>query len=140
VPVAVATALLDDEEASATASRALAGCADLWTDARHGLGDPRLATAARTAFTLALDALPRLGAAPATVDLVARFADRYAGRSRCPADDLLDAWARDGSLLPADPALAYERRENGRPAERAPARRAAMGVERSPTGDTVSWT
>ncbi|WP_324790356.1 ergothioneine biosynthesis glutamate--cysteine ligase EgtA [Streptomyces sp. H51] len=109
VPLAVTTALFDDPRAAALAHRAvepLAGRAagdpaphnPLWTDAaRRGLSDPELKRAAVTCFAAALDALPRLGASGDVVDAVAAYADRYVGRGRCPADDVLERLRdRDG--------------------------------------------
>ena len=99
--VAVSAALLDDAEAAGVATAATASTTKLWADAaRHGLDHPALATAARACFGAALDALPRLGADPATVASTAEFIDRFVARSRCPADDLLDDWRGDGALLP----------------------------------------
>lgn len=87
VPVAVATALLDDPAASRAAEDAAAPVAHLWAEAaRRGLAHPPLAGAARACFAAALDALPRLGA-PALVPLVDEYARRYVERGRAPADD-----------------------------------------------------
>ena len=44
------------------------------------------------------------------LDLVGAYDDRWVARGRSPADDRLDAWRRDGSLLPAD---AEPRRRHG---------------------------
>ncbi|MEV4255007.1 ergothioneine biosynthesis glutamate--cysteine ligase EgtA [Spirillospora sp. NPDC049652] len=90
VPVAVATALLDDPRASAAAEAATArfagrAGADWWLPAaRHGLADAVLADAARACFEAALAALPGLGAA-ALVPAVAEYADRYVERGLSPA-------------------------------------------------------
>ena len=90
VALAVTTALLDDPQALDTAERTCRPVADCWAEAAaHGLSHPGLASAARTCFAAALDALPRLGVDPATT---AAFVDRYVDRGRCPADDVLDAW------------------------------------------------
>ncbi|MFI0355580.1 ergothioneine biosynthesis glutamate--cysteine ligase EgtA [Actinomadura sp. 9N407] len=87
VPVAVATALLDDPRAAAAAEEAAEPVAGLWAEsARYGLTDPALAAAARACFTAALEALPRLGAAE-LVPLVDEYARRYVERGRSPADD-----------------------------------------------------
>ncbi|QNP74209.1 ergothioneine biosynthesis glutamate--cysteine ligase EgtA [Streptomyces roseirectus] len=102
VPLAVTTALFDDPEAAERAYRAVKPLAErahspaphnpLWlTAAREGLADPELHDAALTCFALALDALPRLGAAPAVLDAVSAYHDRYIRPGRCPADDLLDS-------------------------------------------------
>jgi glutamate--cysteine ligase len=88
--LAVTTALLDDPDALDTAERTCRPVADCWGDAAaHGLSHPGLASAARSCFAAALDALPRLGVDPAPA---AAFVDRYVDRGRCPADDVLDAW------------------------------------------------
>ncbi|SEF81108.1 glutamate--cysteine ligase [Thermomonospora echinospora] len=88
VPVAVATALLEDPQATRTAEDAARPVAGRWAAAaRDALADPALALAARRCFAAALEALPRLGAAD-LVPLVAGYARRYVDRGRCPADDL----------------------------------------------------
>ncbi|MFF8814696.1 ergothioneine biosynthesis glutamate--cysteine ligase EgtA [Streptomyces pactum] len=101
VPLAVTTALFDDQQAAETAYRTVKPLAEtagdvpaprsrLWSNAaRSGLADPELRSAATHCFALALEALPRLGASPAIVAAVAEFTDRYVARGRCPADDLL---------------------------------------------------
>ncbi|MFB4311708.1 ergothioneine biosynthesis glutamate--cysteine ligase EgtA [Actinomadura sp. GTD37] len=87
VPVAVATALLDDPAASRAAEAAAEPVADRWAEAaRRGLSDAPLAAAARACFTAALDALPRLGASR-LVPLVEEYDRRYVRRGRSPADD-----------------------------------------------------
>ncbi|GLZ76023.1 glutamate--cysteine ligase EgtA [Actinorhabdospora filicis] len=91
VPLALATALFDDPEAGAKARAALRSLpvVDVWERAaRHGLDDPSLARAARACFDAAIPALARLGAG-ALADPVGEFAERYARRGRCPADDVL---------------------------------------------------
>ncbi|WP_309094292.1 ergothioneine biosynthesis glutamate--cysteine ligase EgtA [Streptomyces sp.] len=102
VPLAVVAALFDDPEAAETAYRAVKPLAEraqglpaphnpLWLDAaRSGLADAELREVAVTCFTTALDALPRLGAAPGVVEAVTAFLDRHVVLGRCPADDLLD--------------------------------------------------
>jgi glutamate--cysteine ligase len=93
VAVAVTTALLDDAEAFDGAERSCRPVADCWADAAaHGLGHPRLASAARTCLAAALDAMPRLGVDGVTVAATEAFVDRYVERGRSPADDVLDAW------------------------------------------------
>ena len=90
VALAVTTALLDDPAALDTAERTCPPVADCWAEAAaHGLSHPGLASAARTCFAAALDALPRIGVDPTAT---AAFADRYVDRGRCPADDVLDRW------------------------------------------------
>ncbi|MDL4771831.1 MULTISPECIES: ergothioneine biosynthesis glutamate--cysteine ligase EgtA [Thermomonosporaceae] len=89
VPVAVATALLDDPRASALAEAAAEPAAGRWDEAaRRGLADPVLGTAARACFRAALEALPRLGA-HGLAPLVDQYARRYVERGRSPADDVL---------------------------------------------------
>ncbi|MEU9450066.1 ergothioneine biosynthesis glutamate--cysteine ligase EgtA [Streptomyces sp. NPDC048277] len=102
VPLAVTAALFDDPEAAETAYRTVKPLAEralslpaphnpLWLDAaRTGLGDPELQEAAVVCFAAAVEALPRLGAAPEVVAAVAEYLDRYVRQGRCPADDLLD--------------------------------------------------
>lgn len=91
VPVAVATALLDDDAAAEVALAACEPVAGRWHDAaRLATGDPALAGAARECLLAAADALPRLGAAGLALEVLA-YAERYTARGRCPADDLLDA-------------------------------------------------
>ncbi|MEV0645420.1 ergothioneine biosynthesis glutamate--cysteine ligase EgtA [Phytomonospora sp. NPDC050363] len=97
VPLAVATALLDDRYAADKALEALeplsrkrSGDDPWWRAAHHGLADPDLAAAALGCFTAAHDALGRLGAGGPVADAVADFVARYVERGRCPADDALD--------------------------------------------------
>lgn len=59
--------------------------------ARDGLADPVLARAARQCFEAATTSLARSGAPPHITAAVAEFADRYALRGRCPADDVLES-------------------------------------------------
>ncbi|MEV3920246.1 ergothioneine biosynthesis glutamate--cysteine ligase EgtA [Actinomadura coerulea] len=101
VPVAVATALLDDPAASRAAEAAVEPVADRWARAAcDGLSDPALAAAARACFAAALDALARLGAA-GLAPLVEEYAHRYVLRGRTPADDWpADHWPADDR--PAD--------------------------------------
>lgn len=90
VAAAVTTALIEDEAAAATAFAAAAPVQGLWREAsEHGLAHPALAEAARACFSAAVDALPRVGADPATAAAAAEFYDRYVARGRCPADDAL---------------------------------------------------
>ncbi|MCX3062779.1 ergothioneine biosynthesis glutamate--cysteine ligase EgtA [Streptomyces beihaiensis] len=102
VPLAVTAALFDDPQAAETVYRTLKPLAEragplpaphnpLWRDAaRLGLADPQLREAAAHCFDVALDALPRLGAAHDVRRAVAEFAHRHVARGRCPADDVLD--------------------------------------------------
>jgi glutamate--cysteine ligase len=96
VAVVVTAALLDDPAAMEVAEHACAPVAHCWADAaRHGLAHPALASAARTCFAAALEALPGMGAGPALLAATSDYADRYVGRRRTPGDDLLDAWFAD---------------------------------------------
>jgi glutamate--cysteine ligase len=100
--VAVSTTLVCDDTAADAAADAIAPTRGRWLDAaRHGLGHPDLAGAARDAFDVALQAMVRLGTDATTVLAVEAFVDRYVARGRCPADDRLDAWQDDGTLIPA---------------------------------------
>lgn len=101
VPLAVATALMDDPVAARAALCAVrpldprpyhrAPGNPLWRRAaRHGLKDEALRLAAQACFHSACEALPRMGASAAIQGAVARFEERYVARGRCPADDLLD--------------------------------------------------
>jgi glutamate--cysteine ligase len=102
VPVAVAGALLGDDEAADAAGRAAAPVAGCWQEAaRHGLGHPELALAARTCFAAALPALGRLEADATTLATVEDYADRYVDRGRCPADDVISAWGSRTEEAPA---------------------------------------
>src|SRR5215216_1184286 len=99
--VAVSTTLVCDDTAADAAADAIAPTRGRWVDAaRHGLGHPDLADAARDAFDVALRAMVRLGTDATTVLAVEAFVDRYVARGRCPADDRLDAWQDDGTLIP----------------------------------------
>ena len=108
VPAGLVAALLDDpvaaDEAMAAAEPVWQGRApgrpadgpagdrhSPWLDAaRLGPADPVLARAGVACFEAADAALGRSGAPAAVRDAVAAFADRYAARGRCPADDMLD--------------------------------------------------
>jgi glutamate--cysteine ligase len=99
--VAVSTTLVCDDTAADAASEAIAPTRGRWLDAaRHGLGHPDFAGAARDAFDVALQAMVRLGTDATTVLAVEAFVDRYVDRGRCPADDRLEAWQDDGTLIP----------------------------------------
>lgn len=93
VAVAVTAALLDDPDAFAVAERTCRPVGGCWGEAAaYGLGHPALASAARTCFGAALEALPRLGADRETLTATEAYVERYVDRGRCPADDVLDAW------------------------------------------------
>jgi glutamate--cysteine ligase len=94
VAAAVATALLEDEDAGGAALEAVsapprgAGVTDHWRSAaRHGLADPALRAAAQRVFPAALQGLGRLGADRATLAAAEAFHERFVARGRCPADD-----------------------------------------------------
>ena len=112
VPAAVTAALLDDPLA---AQQAMAAAEALWHQpgrpgwpggqdrradrrpgrpwlraARHGPGDRQISEASRRCFEAAEAALGRAGAPGPVRQAVSAFAERYVGRDRCPADDLLE--------------------------------------------------
>jgi glutamate--cysteine ligase len=98
VAVAVVVALLDDPSAFDVAERACVPVADCWADAAaHGPAHPGLASAAGTCFAAALVAMPGMGVDPRTLRATEAFVDRYVDRTRCPGDDLLDAWTQGAS-------------------------------------------
>src|SRR5260370_188771 len=106
VPPLVATALVADPEAAERAARACAGATELWMEAaRVGLSHPALAAAAAECMEATIDALPRIGAFGGAAWAVEAFHDQFTSRGRCPADDLLDAWASTGALFPNDQPL-----------------------------------
>ncbi len=98
VPAAVTTAVFDDPEAAETVYRAVKPLAEragddppprnpLWVAAaRDGLADPDLHAAARTVFSAALEALPRIGASEEVRRAVAAFRERYVVPGSSPAD------------------------------------------------------
>ncbi len=102
VPVALVAALADDPVA---ADAAMAAAEPVWHDpgngatgpwlraARLGPGDQVLARAATECFAAADAALARSKAPEPIRQAVAGFAERYPGRGRCPADDILDTIA-----------------------------------------------
>jgi glutamate--cysteine ligase len=101
VATAVTCVLLDDERAAEEVTAAVADTKDLWVDAAQlGLGHPAIAASADRLFRIAIEALERNDADPATVDVTTAYFDRWTARGRCPADDRLDAWRRDGVLWP----------------------------------------
>ncbi|WP_443219153.1 ergothioneine biosynthesis glutamate--cysteine ligase EgtA [Streptomyces sp. 4N509B] len=106
VATAVAATLLDDPAASAAAWRATGPlCPDgdtpsarVWARAaRSGPADPALGPAVRSCFAAAREALAAGGAPASVTHAVAAFAERYADRGRCPADDHLDATVAAGA-------------------------------------------
>jgi glutamate--cysteine ligase len=102
VAVAVSSTLLTEPDLGDRVAATAAPVRNRWRDAaRHGLADPDLRRAACDCFAAALEALRARGAEAATIDATAAYADRYIARGRCPADDRLDAWTRDGVVVPA---------------------------------------
>jgi ergothioneine biosynthesis glutamate--cysteine ligase EgtA len=107
VPLAVVTALFEDERAG---DAALAAVERLWAGhepagewplgqpggnpwpraARLGPTDPAIAEASRECFAAARSALDRMAAPAAVTAAVDAFIERYVDRNRCPADDLLE--------------------------------------------------
>jgi len=103
VPVALVAALTSDPDA---AQSAMAAAEAAWTDdgagqpgnrspwlraAKDGAADVSLGRAAAQCFEIAAAALAATDAPQHIRDAVSGFADRYASRGRCPADDVLDA-------------------------------------------------
>jgi glutamate--cysteine ligase len=100
VAVAVTAALLRDADLAPEVERAVVGTNQLWVDAAQlGLGHPALRAAAVEVFELAIGCLEQ--ADDHHADLAALYLDRWVARGRCPADDRLDQWRRDGTLFPA---------------------------------------
>ena len=99
VPVAVASALLSDAQAT---DAAMAAAERLWHPdgangqdpwllaASAGPAHPRIARASRECFAVARDALVRQRTPAAILAAVDDFIDRYVSKDRCPADDLLE--------------------------------------------------
>lgn len=93
VAVAVAAAVLDDDEAADRARQACEPVEGCWAAAaRLAVHDPGLARAAEACLRAAADALPRLGAPDLAVAVTA-YADRYPARGRCPGDEATDVAA-----------------------------------------------
>ncbi|MGA4542496.1 ergothioneine biosynthesis glutamate--cysteine ligase EgtA [Uniformispora flossi] len=105
VPLAIATALLDDPEAAEAAwvhtEQLAKSAADAppfawWLRAaRFGLAEPLLRTTARALTAAALDALPGMGVSPDVFTECVEFAYRYTDRGRSPGDDLLPGAAHE---------------------------------------------
>ena len=97
VAVGVAVALVTEPDIASSVRAAVEPVRDRWAvAARYGLAHPDLARAARTCF----DAAAAVMAPDATHEATDAFVDRYVARGRCPADDTLAAWARDGCVVP----------------------------------------
>ncbi|GLW09216.1 glutamate--cysteine ligase EgtA [Microtetraspora sp. NBRC 13810] len=100
VCVAVTHALLVDDRAADAALAAAEPYRDGWrAAARHGLADRGLRRAAAVCFRAALEALPRLGAAPGLTAAAAAYADRHVTTGRPPAAGLLELARDPGSRL-----------------------------------------
>lgn len=97
VAVALACVLMDDPEATDRAAEAVEPLASeddvSLRAARDAMADSRIATAARSCFVAAGEALARRGAT-ALLTLLDEYLSRYVLRGRCPADDVLDGVAR----------------------------------------------
>lgn len=103
VPVAVAAVLLDDQEAGMVAAAAATPAAGLWaTAAREGLAHPVIGEAAQRCFAVALEVLEDDADGRRLAPVVAGYRDRFVARGRCPADDLLAAWQRNGTRISLD--------------------------------------
>ena len=92
VPLAVATALIDDpraaDEAMAATEPLAATGGDPWLRAaRLGPCDPAIGRASRECFSAARGALGRMGVPAAITTAVDAFIENYVSRDRCPADD-----------------------------------------------------
>ena len=99
VAVAVTAALVREGAVAERLERILAPTQDLWVDAAQlGLGRSELRAAAAAVFELAVTLLDDAGDPHA--DLASLYLDRWVARGRCPADDRLDQWRRDGTLFP----------------------------------------
>lgn len=94
VPAALASALLDDEVASAEVDSILENRDSSWLDAaRRGLSDPDLAKAARLCFEAAIEALPRLRVDEATSRAVVDFYEEFVANGKSLADACYEAAA-----------------------------------------------
>ncbi|MGH2759432.1 MAG: glutamate-cysteine ligase family protein [Actinomycetota bacterium] len=91
VAVAVATALLYDEEAVDRAEPVSARSRALWHEAaRFGLEHPLLRDAGLACFEAALRAAARIGCDETTGAALSEYTDRFVRRGRSPADDVLE--------------------------------------------------
>jgi glutamate--cysteine ligase len=96
VPLAVATALIDDPRAAGEAMAATepltARGGDPWLRAAWlGPADPAIGRASRECFAAARGALDRMGVPAVITTAVDAFIEDYVSRDRCPADDTEDA-------------------------------------------------
>ncbi|MBB1262362.1 glutamate-cysteine ligase family protein, partial [Streptomyces alkaliterrae] len=90
--VAIAATLMDDPKAAEIAYAAVEHLTspDLWLRAaRNGPADPVLGPVVRTCVATAVEALGRSDPGGPAHRAAEQFAERYAGRGRCPADDCL---------------------------------------------------
>lgn len=91
VCAAVVYALITDDRAADAALDAAQPVNGMWVEAaRLGLGEPRVRRAAEACFRAAVEALPRLEAAPWLVEQVAAFAVKHVESGRSPAADLTE--------------------------------------------------
>jgi glutamate--cysteine ligase len=94
VPLAVATALMDDARAADEAMAAtepLASGGDPWLRAaRLGPADPAIDRASRDCFAAARGALDRMAVPAVITSAVDAFIEDYVSRGRCPADDITE--------------------------------------------------
>jgi glutamate--cysteine ligase len=99
---AIVATLLDDPIARDEALAATEPVIGSWpAAARLALADPALARAAVAVLTAALAGIRRAGLPAELADEAERFAERFAARSRCPADDLLAGWEGHPLRAPA---------------------------------------
>ena len=95
VPLAVATALMDDPRAADKAMAATeplaASGGDPWLRAAWlGPSDPAIDRASQECFTAARGALDRMGVPAVITTAVDAFIEDYVSRGRCPADDTVE--------------------------------------------------
>jgi ergothioneine biosynthesis glutamate--cysteine ligase EgtA len=106
VPLAVATALLDDARASEEAMAAVEPLDDgrpWWLHAaRQGPSSHVISRASRACFAAARAALDRMGTPEAITGAVDAFMEDYVLRDRCPADDLDDPGRRSSPAHPQE--------------------------------------
>lgn len=101
VAAAVACVALGDDATRARLTPVVAGWGDRnLTAAWHGVHDPTIAAAGATLLDAVSDALGRCGYPAEVADALGAFRDRYTGRGRSPADDLLDGWTATGRIAP----------------------------------------
>jgi len=97
--VAITAELVRNTDVAETLEQLLGDTRCLWVDAAQlGLGHPALRAAATDVFELAVRLLEDRDDPHA--DLASLYLDRWVARGRCPADDRLYQWRRDGTLFP----------------------------------------